>query len=86
MLEIMIHNMVGTVDILIDAMIDEINLFCGVKEQRAYVRPFIPDLLHFNFWILGLLPEAVHPSRHSYICGDRGFHLQAQVEGQRSKS
>ena len=41
MLEIMIHNMVGTVDILIDAMVDEINLFCGVKEKRAYVRPLI---------------------------------------------
>ena len=68
--------MVGTVDILIDAMVDEINLFCGVKEQRAYVRPFIPDLLHFNSWILGLLPEDSKSNRHSYICGERGSNRQ----------
>ena len=81
MLEIMIYNMVGTVDILIDAMVDEINLFCGVKEQRAYVRPFIPDLLHFNCWILGLLPEASNTSRRSYICGDRDSNLQVEGHG-----
>ena len=40
MLEIMIHNiLVGTVDLLIDAMVDEINLFCGVKsDERALAR------------------------------------------------
>ena len=84
MLEIMIHNMVGTVDILIDAMVDEINQFCGVKERRAYVRPFIPDLLHFNCWILGILPEASKTSRRSYICGGRDSNLQ--VEGHGSES
>ena len=81
MLEIMIHSMVGTVDILIDAMVDEINLFCGVKEQRAYVRPFIPCLLRFNFWILGLLPEASNISRRSYICGYRDSNLQVEGHG-----
>ena len=77
--------MIGTVDILIDAMVDEINLFCGVKEQRAYVRPFIPDLLHFNFWILGLLPEASNTSRLSYICGDRDSNLQVEGHGSESR-
>ena len=35
MLEILIHNMAGTVDILIDAMVDEMTKIGGVKEKLA---------------------------------------------------
>ena len=47
-------------------------------------RLFVPDLLHFNSWLPGLLPEDSKCSRHSYICGERGSNRQ--VEGQGSKS
>ena len=45
------------------------------------VRLFIPDLLNFNFWILGLPPEVSHPRRHINMCDDRGLSLQADVQG-----
>ncbi len=39
-------------------------------------RLFVPDLLHFNPWLPGLLPEDSKCSRHSYICGERGSNRQ----------